>query len=562
MRRPRDDRVISITPECQTLLAGPASLADIREGWTRSSAADADRESGIPITPEVVALRAELARIERHPALAGSPRLRLLLRYLFEESLAGRGEVVTQYSIAFDCYQIGKDFDSSANTLIRSHARRLRKALLEATRPHSSVRISMAERGYQLTFETPTRDRAYSETISRPSLGIIGFESAQTGIDARADPILLAEEILIAIRSEGPVRPVGPFARTGTGECVAPSLDIARREKLDFLLLGRIDEDASRSIVAIRVIDGITGHQLWAANHILEAAEVSREVMAGFARTLVSQITSDWGILTNHLGAAALARKTGPFTPFEAVVLARLYLTHFHFERLDDIIESLRKSSRSTQDAAVPATLAVLLGALGGVEPRWNQTPDQQEIRELAAIAARLAPGDPWTRLALASSAVLDGRRAELSEMARRADSEPETPAMLVGALGTLVAVQALDSGLAGRMIDRFRTECATYPRVVHLALAITALTNGDTHSARDELSRFGVPWGWASPLVRAACSALEGDAAEARREWARVLDAFPDFPSRWRETVATLWHESHLTTIFRVLESAGIRVG
>lgn len=38
---------------------------------------------------EEVPLRAGLARIERHPTPAASPRLRLLLRYLFEETLGG-----------------------------------------------------------------------------------------------------------------------------------------------------------------------------------------------------------------------------------------------------------------------------------------------------------------------------------------------------------------------------------------------------------------------------------------------------------------------------------------
>jgi hypothetical protein len=69
------------------------------------------------------------------------------------------------------------------------------------------------------------------------------------------------------------------------------------------------------------------------------------------------------------------------------------------------------------------------------------------------------------------------------------------------------------------------------------------------------------VPWGWASPLIHASCAALEGDAPQARREWQRVLEAFPEFPARWRETVALQWHESHLAAIFQALERAGIRL-
>ena len=53
---------------------------------------------------------------------------------------------------------------------------------------------------------------------------------------------------------------------------------------------------------------------------------------------------------------------------------------------------------------------------------------DRAEIHALAARAGRLGPEDGWTRLALAISAMLDGRRTELLEMAKRADREKASP--------------------------------------------------------------------------------------------------------------------------------------
>jgi len=132
---------------------------------------------------------------------------------------------------------------------------------------------------------------------------------------------------------------------------------------------------------------------------------------------------------------------------------------------------------------------------------------------------------------------------------------------MLVGAFGTALCNQALELDLGRQLIRRYCAESAHYPRLVHLALALAALSEGNTRGAREELANFGVPWGWASPLILATCFALEGDAPEARLEWQRVLDAFPDFPSRWRETVATQWHASYLDKIFGALRAAGIQL-
>ena len=157
---------------------------------------------------------------------------------------------------------------------------------------------------------------------------------------------------------------------------------------------------------------------------------------------------------------------------------------------------------------------------------------------------------------------MLDGRRIELLEMARRADREEETPWILVGALGTIVCIQAMDVDLGRRMIRRYCEDNPRYPRLVHLTLAFLAFADGDLPLAREELARFGVPWGWASPLLSAACFAVEGNADDARSDWERVITAFPDLPQRWRETIGTQWHESYLRRIFAALESAGVRTG
>ena len=58
------------------------------------------------------------------------------------------------------------------------------------------------------------------------------------------------------------------------------------------------------------------------------------------------------------------------------------------------------------------------------------------------------------------------------------------------------------------------------------------------------------------------AVEVVEGDADTARSDWLRVLAAYPDFPGRWRKTLATQWGEGHLSRIFNALESAGVPTG
>lgn len=512
-----------------------------------------------------VALQAELARLKSAGPLAGSPKLLQLLGYLFSETLAGRGEQISQYDIAFDCYRLGDRFESTANTIVRSHARRLRRILQELAPESGEARILMKGRGYQLILEVAketTGESTRPRAICIPTLGIFEFEVMPGARIPYRLPKALAAELMIELTAPHGVEPVGPFPRAMVSASHSTAWDFARGQNFDMLLDGTFFLEGGKCMIRPRILDGKSGRQLWAARRDIPVADRSPASIRALARTLAAKVAGDWGVVPQQVTRAARARGIESLQIHEAVMLGRQYLTNFHYEHLGRCVETLRQAASHTEDAAVPATLAVLLNTAGSVEPRWPETIDRDEIRHLAARAARLDPQDPWSRLALAVSTLLDRRFPVLLETAKRADRESGTPLMLVGALGSMLCFQGLEVDLGRRMLDRYCSNSPHYPRLVHLALALAAVGENDLATARAELARFDVPWGWAFPLVTAACAAIEGDVDTARSEWQRVLDAYPDFPGRWRETIATQWGEGHLSRIFSALESAGVSTG
>jgi TolB-like protein len=506
-------------------------------------------------------LRAELARLESSLPLAGATKLRQLLRYLFEETLAGRGSLISQYRIAFDCYGIGEAFDTSVNTLVRANAKRLRKILADLAPAEGECTIRMARRGYCLLLACAEDPSSLTVLSRRPSLGVLDFDitglpSADLGFSR-----MVSEEIMLALNVQDLVEPQGPLAFTQRQISDEGATELLRGLKLDFLIAGGVSEQDGTIVFHLRLLDGCSGSQLWATRGGLEQETVSGNLARNLARAIVPLVTNDWGPIGSHISKTVRSQPREQISAYEAVILARQYLTHYQFEDLPLIVRTLREACVKTQDVAVPASLAMLLNAACGCEPRWREPLDRNEIRQLAAQAARLDPEDPWSRFSLAISAMLDGRRTVLVEMARRTAREPESQLLLLGGMGALLYNQALELELGREMLERYCRQTTDYPRVVHLSLALGALANGDLAETRAELARFGVSWGWAAPLVLAACAALEGDREQAEMEWRRVLEAFPDFPSRWRDTIATQWHASYLEQIFGALRSAGIHL-
>ncbi|MCE1237629.1 MAG: hypothetical protein LWW93_14865 [Hyphomicrobiales bacterium] len=76
-----------------------------------------------------VAIRDELGRVLASDAFVASPMLAAFLRYVVEETLAGRSDRLKAYTIAVGALARDERFDPNDNPLVRVQARRLRQAL-------------------------------------------------------------------------------------------------------------------------------------------------------------------------------------------------------------------------------------------------------------------------------------------------------------------------------------------------------------------------------------------------------------------------------------------------
>jgi TolB-like protein/tetratricopeptide (TPR) repeat protein len=84
-------------------------------------------ESGI--SPE--AARRSLERVVAGSPLAASVHLKNFLRYIVEETLAGRADNIKEYTIGVEVYKRGADFNPKADAIVRVEAGRLRAKLTE-----------------------------------------------------------------------------------------------------------------------------------------------------------------------------------------------------------------------------------------------------------------------------------------------------------------------------------------------------------------------------------------------------------------------------------------------
>src|SRR5437764_12650527 len=109
--------------------------------------------------PAPEAIRAALQRIVSSPQLESSPSLCRFLRYVVEETLAGRGGQIKEYSLGAEVFARGADFDPRIDPIVRVQARNLRARMAkyyEGPGAAETVIIDLPKRTYVPVFASRT----------------------------------------------------------------------------------------------------------------------------------------------------------------------------------------------------------------------------------------------------------------------------------------------------------------------------------------------------------------------------------------------------------------------
>ncbi|HEX5961306.1 MAG TPA: tetratricopeptide repeat protein [Rhodanobacteraceae bacterium] len=88
-----------------------------------------DPVPGANVNPDAGSVRAELARVLASDVFCNAPILSRFLRYVVEQRIDGIETSPKEYTIGVDVFERGAGFDPRVDTIVRVHARRLRKRL-------------------------------------------------------------------------------------------------------------------------------------------------------------------------------------------------------------------------------------------------------------------------------------------------------------------------------------------------------------------------------------------------------------------------------------------------
>ncbi len=506
-------------------------------------------------------------RIAGSGAFGASGRLHRMFSHALSESLEGRGAGISQFSIAFEVFGFGVDFDPASNATVRVHATKLRRALHAYYAGHGAadaVRIEMLPGSYALAFSVktaPSRD-PLGPGGRRPVVALVEFQGIGLEAPWTRFPLLFAEELSVLLSKATVLRVMGPLSRRLLLDEGVEVAALSVRYPADFIIDGSVQMHDGGLVLRVRLLEGSHGCQVWSRKYSCgDAHSDLAGIETDLMERLAFEVGADFGVMDVHLTALAKVKPVNQLTVHEALLTARGFFDDYSEESYLRGVAALQGTIRAAPEEALPhATLAMLMASAFN-EKFCSRSQPPPQIDTHARRSFLLEPGNTWSTIALLCAAAIHRRRDELAGLAAGIDADPGSSKLLRLVAGIWLIYQKADAGLGHRFIREAMADNPHYPRVVHLCLSLRLIELGDWDGAGRELRQFPLQDYWCVRMIEAVIAAGRGETAEARAHWDEVLRLYPEFPKRGFRHLRRLWHEDYANLIVTTLRLAGIRI-
>lgn len=487
-------------------------------------------------------VRRQVERILASGDFDASPRSKDFLRFIVEETLAGRGEEVTQTAIATRVFHRRDDFDATVDPIVRIQAGRLRRSLERyylLAGKDDPLRIELPRGTYIPTFSAndearPAREpEAQAPVAARPaadedwpSVLIRPFEPAQPGPEHEARAARVTEQLLLEL---GRYRDVKTLLQPPKDESQP-----VRRDASRFALGGRLQVENGDLRVAAQLVDRATGEQLWGDEyHTSAAPDRWSGTPDDIARVIAARVGAEEGVLVQFLAAERRKQVARPATPYNAILLSYEFFLARDPDSLQAAIEALRQTVKAEPECGLAWTrLSRLCLANHSFEVTGIETPLEDAISH-AHQGVRVDPTSRWARCILASALIVKGElEAAKAEIEQALRLSPDALCYLE-IIGFQLCLLGDERG--GELIRSARRRNPYCLPHASFGLWLDHLRRGELEPAYQAALEYRDPTFFWRALMRAASLGLLGRSVEAAAEAAELRRRKPEIAERGR---------------------------
>ncbi|MEQ9585005.1 MAG: hypothetical protein RJP98_07385 [Phycisphaerales bacterium] len=299
-----------------------------------------------PGQPNEAAVREHVERVLSAPEFSHSHRMQAFLRFVVEETLAGRGEMLKAYTIGVSVYRKDAGFDPSTDPIVRVDARRLRRKLqahYADAGAGDKLRIDVPKGQYAPRFKwvkrDPTELQIDSKASDRPVVLVLPFENLSDDHEQLFFCEGLTDEIINELSRFPDVEVLGRQTSFRLSDERRDLRLVSGEVGARFVLSGTVRRGPERFRINTSLVDGTDGKQVWAESYTRDVtAQDLIEIQDEITRSVAAKVAEPYGVIPRLLTEDAHQRRSESLTAYEWVL--RFY--RYWAEPLPDRYHALR----------------------------------------------------------------------------------------------------------------------------------------------------------------------------------------------------------------------------
>ena len=525
------------------------------------------------LNPSADVIRDQLNRILNNPEFEATDKMQAFLRFVVEETLAGRAGDLKAYTIALKVYGRDKDFDAAYDPLVRIQAGKLRRALERyylIKGEEEPLRIDIPKGAYVPVFTlqnsiTSTREKDLPEPVtsshSRPSIAVLPFINLTANPEKDYFAAGFVEELCIELTHYEDFHVISCNPAQNFEWEMHDNNQYLKGLGTDFLIEGSVRMDNQQVKISIKLSDTNTGEYLWGEHYQRELTAANLiTVQEEIARETVALIAGEYGIIPQKLSLESRKRKPSDLDTYDAILRYYYHQTQQTPETFLSAFQALEQAIVKDPECGVAMAMLASMHATKYTLDLPRSEDTIKKAAELAKKAVTLYPNNQLVRIIYGwMFFVMNERDLFFAEMERALELNPNSPTR-IGAIGFYLCLYGEWERGKG-LLDQAMIHNASVPAWFYGATTLYYYRLNEYEKSYNEALKYDVPGLFWGPMLRAASLGQLGSETEARQQLLQLQTVRPDFVNKARELISRYVKEEELVDhVLQGLYKAGLK--
>lgn len=528
-----------------------------------------DQGNKIPIDE----IKLQVDRICSSIELNTKPKLCLLLRYLVEETIAGREEKLKGYTIGVELFEKERDFDANQDPLVRIHAGRLRRMLrmyyLEKGK-NNAIRIDIPKGKYIPVFlPNPCISEIQHTTQTdlgklpiEPLIAILPFKNLSGDPDKEFFALGFSEELSVELTKFESLGVINGMLLAQIEESSRDKTEFIRNLGVRFMIDGSVSLSNNQVKILVKLSDLADNKQIWADRYLREFSVKNLiEIQEEIAQEIASELGSEYGIIFKQLTAESKRKKPQILDTFNAILKYYYFEVHQTPEAAADAFHALEEAILKEPESGIATAMLASLHGNRYILDLSGASESYEKFALLAENALRLDPNSSTVRIMYLWKCFAYNEKVRFFEEVDKCLAMNPNSSLRFGSIGFYLSLYG-DWERGKSILDRVMGMKVRFPHYFFGATTLYYYRIREYEKALKEANQYDVASLFWGPLLRAAIAGQQHRTEEAKSNIAHLMQLKPDFEEKAHYLIRRFVKEDDLVEhIVDGLRKAGLKI-